>query len=290
MKYQYFITKIVLVALFFLFMISSCSKEDSNHTNGKAKVALREAGNQLLLRGLDSTSLILPIKELQPYTYSISFEKPLGFEPSDVVTVIDSSLNLIKMSKNYRVEVLQCIDGEVAYSYEMNVEEERTIIPCAGRFLPKACYTIKVAFLDIEPPSSFKKHLSLWVLIIGCVVYLLFLYRRKLKMQSHSEEKSTISYSEIGTFKFYPEQNKLVKSATEISLSKKECELLEIFVASPNQIIKRDELTKKVWEDNGVFVGRSLDTYISKLRKILKDDDTIRITNVHGVGYKLEVD
>jgi DNA-binding winged helix-turn-helix (wHTH) protein len=61
-------------------------------------------------------------------------------------------------------------------------------------------------------------------------------------------------------------------------------------VAHPNQIIKRDELTKKVWEDNGVFVGRSLDTYISKLRKILKDDDSIRITNVHGVGYKLEVD
>ena len=47
---------------------------------------------------------------------------------------------------------------------------------------------------------------------------------------------------------------------------------------------------KKVWEDNGVFVGRSLDTYISKLRKILKDDDAIRITNIHGIGYKLEVD
>jgi len=46
---------------------------------------------------------------------------------------------------------------------------------------------------------------------------------------------------------------------------------------------------KKVWEDNGVFVGRSLDTYISKLRKKLKDDDSIKLTNVHGVGYKLEV-
>jgi DNA-binding winged helix-turn-helix (wHTH) protein len=61
-------------------------------------------------------------------------------------------------------------------------------------------------------------------------------------------------------------------------------------VAQPNQIIKRDELTKKVWEDNGVFVGRSLDTYISKLRKKLKDDDSVRLINVHGVGYKLEVD
>ena len=64
---------------------------------------------------------------------------------------------------------------------------------------------------------------------------------------------------------------------------------MAIFVANPNQIIKRDELTKRVWEDNGVIVGRSLDTYISKLRKKLKDDDTIKLINVHGVGYKLEI-
>ena len=93
----------------------------------------------------------------------------------------------------------------------------------------------------------------------------------------------------LGSFHFYPEQNKLIKEAVEIQLSKKECELLVIFAARPNQIIKRDELTKKVWEDNGVIVGRSLDTYISKLRKKLKDDDSIKLTNVHGVGYKLEI-
>ena len=55
------------------------------------------------------------------------------------------------------------------------------------------------------------------------------------------------------------------------------------------EIIKREELSKKVWEDNGVFVGRSLDTYVSKLRKKLKQDSALKIINVHGVGYKLEV-
>lgn len=80
-----------------------------------------------------------------------------------------------------------------------------------------------------------------------------------------------------------------MQKAKEISLSKKECEFSEIFVANPNQIIKREELTKKVWEDHGVFVGRSLYTYISKLRKKLKDDASIQFINVHGVGYKLEI-
>ncbi|NJM80401.1 MAG: helix-turn-helix domain-containing protein [Flavobacterium sp.] len=66
--------------------------------------------------------------------------------------------------------------------------------------------------------------------------------------------------------------------------------MLTIFMAQPNQIIKREELTKKVWEDNGVFVGRSLDTYISKLRNKLKADASVRLINIHGVGYKLEID
>ncbi|MGB1041616.1 MAG: helix-turn-helix domain-containing protein, partial [Flavobacteriales bacterium] len=63
-----------------------------------------------------------------------------------------------------------------------------------------------------------------------------------------------------------------------------------IFAESPNQIVKREELTKRVWEDNGVFVGRSLDTYVSKLRKKLNSDESIKLTNVHGIGYKLEID
>ncbi|WP_047546098.1 winged helix-turn-helix domain-containing protein [Psychroserpens sp. Hel_I_66] len=289
MKYNLLYFKIISITLFLVVSITSCTLEKENGHSGTIKVALREAGNQLLLRKLDSTSLILPIKELKPQVYLISFEKPISFEPSDVVTVIDSSLNLLSLSKNYRVEVVQCTDGEVAYSYQMNIEEEQTIIPCAGRNLPKACYHIKVEFLEIISQSSFKKRWTPYVLIFGILMYAGFLYLRKFKKQPISEEKNS-SYSSIGSFQFYPEQNKLVKSATEISLSKKECELLEIFVANPNQIIKREALTKKVWEDNGVFVSRSLDTYISKLRKKLKDDDSIRISNIHGVGYKLEVD
>ena len=101
---------------------------------------------------------------------------------------------------------------------------------------------------------------------------------------------STDGLITLGGFNFYPEQNKLVKHPETINLSKKECEILALFVERPNQIIKRDELTKAVWEDNGVFVGRSLDTYISKLRKKLQSDDSVKLTNVHGVGYKLEIE
>ncbi|WP_335731059.1 winged helix-turn-helix domain-containing protein [Psychroserpens sp.] len=266
----------------------SCSSKSETDDSGKIKVALREAGNQLLLRQQDSTSIILPIVETESFAYQLAFQNALSFEPNELVTVIDSSFNVAALSENYRVEVIQCSDDEVAYSYEMNKVMERTIIPCAGRFLPEGCYTVKVIFLN-ESSGFFSNSSALvYILIASFLIFLIYHFKKKTKSSEISNGSST-SYSEIGSFQFYPEQNKLVKAATEISLSKKECELLTIFVANPNQIIKRDELTKKVWEDNGVFVGRSLDTYISKLRKKLQDDDRIKITNAHGVGYKLEI-
>ena len=57
----------------------------------------------------------------------------------------------------------------------------------------------------------------------------------------------------------------------------------------PNEVLSRDTLIAKVWEDEGVIVGRSLDVFISRLRKLLKGDDSVQIKTVHGVGYRLEV-
>ncbi len=280
-------TYTVLIVLVIIGWLLSNSDKKNEAFTERVKISLREVGNQLLLSNQDSTSLILPVKKISDYKYQVSFNEQLSFEPNNLVTIIDSTLNISQLPKHYRVEVLQCLDQEVAYSYQMSKEEESTIIPCNGRYLPNGCYTIEVTFF--KRVTSFFNRKNLFYLLLSIIILFIidsFYSKRKRKIVSENDHKK---YTSIGRFRFYPEQNKLVKEAEEISLSKKECELLEIFVAHPNQIIKRDELTKKVWEDNGVFVGRSLDTYISKLRKKLKDDDAIKLTNVHGVGYKLEV-
>jgi DNA-binding response OmpR family regulator len=72
-------------------------------------------------------------------------------------------------------------------------------------------------------------------------------------------------------------------------LTIKEAKLLSIFAANLNQIVDRNRLQKEVWEDEGVIVGRSLDMFISKLRKKLEQDPNVKLTNIHGKGYKLEV-
>lgn len=267
-------------------LLSSCSSVEQDDFSKRSKIALRDVGNQLLLSNQDSTSLILPILKLDSNTFQVSFSNPLAFEPSTLVALIQKSFKSSQLPTQYRVEVVQCSNLEVAYSYQVSDNKERTIIPCSGRHLPNACYLIELQFTN--RPVGFASHQLIFITIILLVLlgigYLIFkrIKDERLKLENGVSEK-------IGSFYFYPEQNKLIKEAKEIALSKKECELLSLFAANPNKIITRDELTKRVWEDNGVFVGRSLDTYISKLRKKLKSDSSIKITNVHGVGYKLEI-
>jgi hypothetical protein len=286
MKIRSIFTYGLLAILVFLIWMFSGSTADESEFSEKVKVSLREVGNQLLLSNQDSTSLILPIVALENSKYELSFQEPLSFAPGTLVSSLQGSFQRASLPLNYLVEVIQCSDYKVAYSYEIRNAEEKSIIPCAGRVLPEGCYTIEVKFIDMTA-SVLKDQTILFVIIFIALILLIAVsYKRK---QAVVLEDSNSTYDTIGSFRFYQEQNKLVKAAVEIDLSKKECELLAIFVANPNQIIKRDELTKKVWEDNGVIVGRSLDTYISKLRKKLITDDTIKLKNIHGVGYKLEI-
>jgi DNA-binding winged helix-turn-helix (wHTH) protein len=271
-----------------LVFVLGCSplQEDADDFSEKVKVSLREVGHRLLLANMDSTSVVLPIVAMEESKFSVSFENELEILPNDLVAIIKSSFEKATLPTNYRVEVVQCTDGEVAYSYELKNEVESDLIPCVGRSLPKGCYTLEVKFTNRQLPGSTNPWpiIILGVFAMGVLAFLFL--KRKQKNVSNTDGSDGTT---IGSFKFYPEQNKLVKKAIEINLSRKECELLELFVARPNQIITRDELTKRVWEDNGVFVGRSLDTYISKLRKKLQGDTSIKLTNVHGVGYKLEI-
>ncbi len=277
----------IVIAIFFSSLLLLSKGTDASEFSEVVKIALRDIGNRLLLINQDSTSRILPVVALSDSKYQLSFEHRLAIEPDDLVTSVQKSFQRSSLPAHYRVEVIQCADQEVAYSFEISADEESTIIPCAGRDLPEGCYTIEVGFIE---KVSFPTHQTLFAIPISIAftLFLTFLFTRKRQDPLPPVEQSE-KFEAIGSFLFYPNQNKLVKGSTEINLSRKECELLVIFAANINLIVSRDELMKKVWEDKGVFVGRSLDTYISKLRKKLSADEEIKLRNVHGVGYKLEV-
>ena len=282
MNRNYFLS---LIALALFACLVSCNTNQDRFSE-RVKIALRDVGNKLLLSQEDSTSLILPVKELSPSKFQLAFNNDLLFEPNTLVTLLDESLKTSKLPEYYIVEVIQCKEKETAYSYQMSAAEENTIIPCLSRYLEKGCYAIEVNFIKRAVSKSYQNYILLIIASTLLLIILIFWYR---KLSKEKLVDIPVNYETIGSFKFYPQQNKLIKEAEEIALSKKECELLALFAERPNEIIRRQELTKKVWEDNGVFVGRSLDTYISKLRKKLQTDKSIKLSNVHGVGYKLEV-
>ena len=74
----------------------------------------------------------------------------------------------------------------------------------------------------------------------------------------------------------------------QIQLTQKEADILALFASNKNTLLKREYILKSIWEDDSYFIGRSLDVFISKLRKHFKTDTNINITNIHGTGYKFE--
>jgi DNA-binding response OmpR family regulator len=81
----------------------------------------------------------------------------------------------------------------------------------------------------------------------------------------------------------------LLLGSEVISLTDKECKVLELLHKNFGELIPRETLMQEIWINEGVITGRSLDMFVSKLRKKLSPDPELRITNVHGKGYKLEV-
>lgn len=279
----YFYSSLCL-AIFAAIMLLTSDKKDETFSE-LVKIALRDVGNKLLLTNQDSTSLILPVQKVEESKYQLSFEKELTIFPDTLVKVVQESFQKANLPSHYQLEVKQCQDLEVAYSFLQNANVEKSIVPCSGRTIPQKCYTIEVRFLEKTATSSSK---LIWIVLLSLSVISAIVFFPKKKKIIHLDSTNENGII-LGKFQFYPDENKLMNEEVEISLSKKEVELLTLFVENPNKIIKREELSKKVWEDHGVFVGRSLDTYISKLRKKLNGDESIKLTNVHGIGYVLEI-
>ena len=109
--------------------------------------------------------------------------------------------------------------------------------------------------------------------------------KRVYDRPSSSDQKHQYS---IGKYTFEVNNHLLSINGNSTKLTNKEARLLKILVQHKNQVVERDLIMKTIWEDEGHFVARSMDVFISKLRKYLAEDPSIKISNIHGVGYRLE--
>jgi len=110
--------------------------------------------------------------------------------------------------------------------------------------------------------------------------------RRTNKVRSTESEEVNFK---IGNYQFNSEKQILQHEATEQKLTTKESQLLRLLCIHRNDVLDRTFALKSIWHDDNYFNGRSMDVYIAKLRKYLKDDTKIEIINIHGKGFKLLV-
>ena len=106
--------------------------------------------------------------------------------------------------------------------------------------------------------------------------------------RSNGNHRENNSFS-LGEFLFDGKKFKLSHPSGEKTLTQKEAEVMKLLCCNRERVLKREEILKAVWGDDDYFMGRSLDVFISKLRKYLREDPRVEIVNHHGVGFKLEV-
>mgnify|MGYP002631890377 CR=1 FL=1 len=109
---------------------------------------------------------------------------------------------------------------------------------------------------------------------------------RRVDIQPEAKDRDIY---EIASYQFDTVNYELKHSEFEKILTKKEAQILKILCKFANQVVAREVVLNAVWGQDDYFVGRSLDVFITKLRKYLKHDEGIQITNVHGIGFKLEI-
>lgn len=103
------------------------------------------------------------------------------------------------------------------------------------------------------------------------------------------KRNNNVNEFQIGSMTFDIQKQTLTTNKGIVKLTTKECELLTLLVQNANTILERDYALKTIWIECTTYNARSMDVYITKLRKIIKDDPDVEIINIHGKGYKLIV-
>ena len=244
-------------------------------------------GHQILLSSQDSTSRVLPIIKENGF-YRIQFENEFEFNPEDLVSTIDSLVKQTGLANSYIVEVEDCATKEVIYSFKVDEVMKSDIIPCKSRIQPKSCYSLLFTLIETNRTEVVTSQLNyifvVFILLALITLGLFFLWKRR---KTPAIDPNLIP---LGAYHFDKRNTKLLIEHQKIELTSKEADLLLLLYNAANTTVEREVILKMVWGDEGYYVGRTLDVFISKLRKKLEYDSKVKIVNIRGVGYKLVMD
>ena len=193
-------------------------------------------------------------------------------------------------AKGYNAEL--CVDGEAGYKAFLKTKFDICVLdvmmPKKDGFtnaeMPIIFLTAKILKEDIL--EGFRLGADDYITKPFSMEELVFRIEAILRRVRGKKNKESTVYR-IGRFTFDTQKQLLTIDDKQTKLTTKENELLALLCSHANEILQRDFALKTIWIDDNYFNARSMDVYITKLRKHLKDDSQIEIINIHGKGYKL---
>ena len=273
----------LLICLFLSWKLLYGASQNGHVDTASLEIKLRNIGHQLLLKAGDTSSRVMPIGRISDNDYQIRFESQFAIEPDTLVKLVNGNLDGSDFPAGYLVHVQECSSEQVVYGFEIKQAKSEELIPCLGRSLPQACYTIRLVFNQEQKTGG--SYALFGLSVLACFALGFMVFRRNQKNITNPASESI----PLGDLQFFYSQQLIKLGDRNIELTAKEAQLLQILGESPNQIVDRQYLQQEVWEKDGIVVGRSLDVFISKLRKKLEPDPKISIINIHGKGYKLQI-
>ncbi len=140
----------------------------------------------------------------------------------------------------------------------------------------------KIKGLTIGGDDYISKPFSMEELLLKIKIFL-----RRSYQQPLTDDESKVH--KIGKYIFNPDELQLTFDKKTKTLTLREAELILYFVKNKNKVLSRSEILKTVWGSDDYYLNRSLDVFLSRLRKYFSDDNNIKITTLHGIGYRFAV-
>ena len=178
--------------------------------------------------------------------------------------------------KNFDICLLDIMMPEMnGFDLAEKIRQQNSEIPIIF-ISAKALKEDRIKGLKIGADDYLVKPFSIEELILKIEVFL----KRSKKTQPAPPKYKVAKYD------FDPQNYTLQNSGSLITLTQRESELLLYFIRHKNTVLKRQDILKAIWGDDDYFMGRSLDVFISRLRKVFADEENIAIENLHGIGFR----
>ncbi|SEQ23662.1 winged helix-turn-helix domain-containing protein [Neolewinella agarilytica] len=285
----------LLGGLLLLLGLSSALLPDAEQEDERYALALRQIAHDYLICEGDETSRIPAVRTQADGGLFLQLERNIDY--TSLAEVASKAINRYGIRNSYSLSLEDCESGEIflgnLWVDPVTDPTGQTGIACGGRDQEERCANITLTFHASNAVGATGN--PLFLLLPGILLLLIGGWRTRVKQPLAPAASSAVSLvdkrppSLSPNVTFDANAQLLSVAGAGHELTYRESKLLNYLVENSNEVLRREDIHEAVWGEEGIIVGRSLDVFISRLRKKLAGAEGAEIITVHGVGYRFKV-